>query len=571
MDLFGLTGIFLVGAAIVVPVIYLLSWLSGSIFWGTFIAVIVLVLAAAKIKWKKIRLDTSSVLLLLGSFVFSTWIMFKTFHGGSGGEIFVGSNNVFDFGHALGIIRSMSWGTNIPLRSPFFAGLPFFYNFFFNFWVAVLEYFRIPIVWAMNVPSILSFTALLVVIYYLPQIIAKQKPLVGWVAVLFTITNSSLTFWKLLAQKADILHLPTYPFAGPFDGSTISIFVTLNNYTNQRHLAFASALGLFLFIIVSKWATDRKITLTKMALLGLVTGFLLFWNMVVYALVVALCLLVLVLHERWKPGLAYVCVSCLVGILWMLPYIGYASHIVPFLQQLTAGALPKPTQWSLVDYLWQNLGLLPVVAALGVIVLTKSPRKIFGLFVIFFIVECVASGIGHRGFEQKTFSFLITGINALAAIGVGWIWKKMKVAAVLLVFVLTISGFVDLIPIKNEFAFPLIGRDTAPVIAWIHSSTPKDAVFVSYSDIVDPVVLAGRRNYFGFFGNIGSMDRTPIVLQVYRGDAAVAKANHISYILVPKWQKNDFPYVVDERTLRSIYPVAFEDDRVLILRTGLSL
>ena len=83
--------------------------------------------------------------------------MFKTFHGGADGQLFVGSNNVFDFGHAIGIIRSFSWGNNIPFTSPFESGLPFFYHFFFYFFVAIWEYFGIPIVWAMNIVSIFSF------------------------------------------------------------------------------------------------------------------------------------------------------------------------------------------------------------------------------------------------------------------------------------------------------------------------------------------------------------------------------------------------------------------------------
>jgi hypothetical protein len=58
---------------------------------------------------------------------------------------------------------------------------------------------------------------------------------------------------------------------------------------------------------------------------------------------------------------------------------------------------------------------------------------------------------------------------------------------------------------------------------------------------------------------------------VYRADSNAAKENHISYILIPKWKKNDFPYAVDEGMLRATYTVAYEDDRVVIMRTGFSL
>jgi hypothetical protein len=556
MDLFALTGAFLVGTAIAVPVTYLFSWLFGSIFWGTILTVILSGIVITKIKFKKIQLDTSSILLMLFSLTCSAWMMFKTFHGGPGGQLYVGSNNVFDFGLSVGLMRSISWGANIPFMSPFFAGLPLFYHFFFNFWTALLEYFRVPSVWAINIPSILSFSALLIMIYYVPLIIAKQKPIVGWLAVILTVTNSSLTFWKLLAQRVDMWHLPTYPFAGPYDGSTISLFITLNNYVNQRHLAFAVALGLFIYIAAAKRS--------KSWWLAIVTGFLLLWNMVVYGMVIAVCVMLFLIRKQWKTAAVYVMISFLVGAAWMIPYIGFVPKIITFLHAFGAGSAMSQAHWTIIDYLWQNLGLLPVVAAVGFFVLPKRIRPVFLPFVVFFTAISVFAGVGQRGFEQKTFSFLIIGINVLAAIGLGWIWKRVKPVAILAAIILTISGFVDLIPIKNEFAFPLIGSDMAPVISWIHTSTPKNAVFVSYSDILDPVVFAGRKNFFGFFGNVGWYDRSTSVQKIYKGDSALAKANHISYVLIPKWQIHDFPYVPAVSVLRSKWMIAYEDDRFVV-------
>lgn len=582
------TGAFLLGTGIGIPMTYVLSVVfvptGAPILWGTVVTTLIgFVFACFELKNKPItyhlrryHISVSDCLFICFSLIFSSWMMIKTFHGGVGGQLFVGSNNVFDFGMMVGLMRSISWGANIPFMSPFFAGLPFFYHYFFIFWAALWEYFGVPAVWAINVPSILSFCMMLIVIYYLPQVIAKQKPFVGWMAVLLTVTNSSLTFWKLLYQKGitiefirDIWRLPTYPFAGPFDGSTVSIFMTLNNYVNQRHLAFATALGIFIYLLVVHEFQRKTLSISRTIVLGILTGFLLLWNMVTYLLIIITIGLLLILLKEWKALFVYILASGLAGVVFLLPIVGSLFKAFFFLQMLTSarGDQLQPT-WQIIDYLWQNLGLLPFVGVIGFFVLGGHVRKIFLPYIIVFSGMCLYAGLSRHGFEQKSLSFFIIGIDTLAAIVLGWLWYKkklfFKIVTVLLFFVLTLSGFVDLMPIKNEFAFPLVGKELTPVISWIHASTPNNAVFVSYSDIIDPVVLAGRTNFFGFFGNIGWYDRSGIVSRIYQGEVDLAKENHISYILIPKGQKNDFPYTIDLKNLLSRWKTVYDDNRYMV-------
>lgn len=570
--LLSIVAAFLLGTGVSIPITYFLTVLfsktSEPILIGTIVFVVLAIIAYCLLsikKFRKVRIGLNDLLLVIISVSFSTWLMSKTFHGRPDGQLFVGSNNVFDFGLAVGLMRSMSWGSNIPVMSPFFAGLPLFYHFFFNFWTALWEYFGVSTVWAINIPSILSFSAMFIVIYYLPQIIAKQKPFVGWIAVLLTITNSSLTFWQLFFQKGltpqlikDIWRLPTYPFAGPFDGSAISIFITLNNYVNQRHLAFATALGLFIFLAAARDIQRKTWSMHRSVVMGIMTGFLLLWNMVTYVLVAAVIGTLLIVGKRWKTLFAYGVVSGVVGLIFLLPIAGYLYKALFFLQMLTNAreGQPLPT-WNIGEYLWQNLGLLPFIALFGYMNIEKRFRLVTVPFIVLFVGVCIWAGVGNRGFEQKSLSFLVIGINALAAVAIGWLWQRRqavgKIAAGTLFLILTVSGFVDLMPIKNEFAYPLVGKDMIPVISWIHTSTPKNAVFVSYSDIIDPVVLAGRINYFGFFGNIGWYDRSPDVRKIYEGDMGFAKSKGVSYILVPRWQKSDFPYHVELNGIPSAY------------------
>ena len=579
------TGIasWLLGTVIGVPVTYLFSCIfthtSEPILWGVVSTIVVALcfVLSQKPKHQKTEKNSiySDILFVCFTLAFSTWMMMKTFHGGMNGVLYVGSNNVFDFSHALGIIRSFSYGSNIPFMSPFQSGLPFFYHFLFYFYVAIWEYLGVPIIWAMNIPSILSMTSLLVIIYYLPQFIFKGKPLVGWIAVLLSITNSTLTFWQLLIQKGislttvkSLWELPTYPFAGPFDGSTISIFTTLNNYVNQRHLAFAIAFGLFLFICVEKLYEQKRMNIRLSMLFGLLVGLLFYWNVFITCITAGLIGLSFIVKKQGTYVIAFgLTVFAVVGIS-LFPYLHLLKGMM-ILAAIVTDADGSVTQsWTAFQYLWQNFGLLPIGIIVGWFGVPKQRRHIALVFITLFIIECVYAVMNHHGFDQKFYSFLILLINCIAAIGVVWLWKKKhiiwKSIAVTGLSILVISGVVDLIPIKNEFAYPLVNPENTAVISWITKNTPKHSIFVSFSDMIDPVVLAGRKNYLGFFGNVGSIDRSSDVGQVYAGAADVASHLHISYILVPRWEKNDFPYFVDNSKLTAVTELVYEDEKYRI-------
>jgi hypothetical protein len=466
--------------------------------------------------------------------------------------------------------------------SPFQAELPYFYHFIFTFYVALWEYFGIPIVWAMNIPSILGFTSLLVVVYFLPQLLFKQFIVVGWLAVLFTLTNSTLTWWQLLVQKGlsmqtlrSLWVLPTYPFAGPFDGSTISIFMTLNNYVNQRHLAFAIACSLFFVILIVKQIDQKEITIKKSLVYGVFFGLLGMWNIAITTLVIVSVVLLLVLVKLRKQSIVFAMTAGGVVLLWYGQYLFLFNELLVFGKAIAGTVISSQGVWNVVQYFWMNLGVLPIVVLLGYFVVNKKNRA-YGLpFLFLGIALCVVSVVEKRGFDQKFLSFLIIWANVFAAIGVGWFWQKRtfisKLCALCLFILLTVSGIIDLFPIKNEFAYPIVDSKMLPVISWIQTHTTKDAVFISYSDMVDPVAFSGRKNYFGFFGNIGKTDRSGDVKNIYAGDIALANKLGISYILVPKWEKSDFPYVTDTTYFLGHRRLVYEDERFIIFDARFSV
>ncbi len=584
LNLFLLAGAFLIGTAIAIPIVYILSCafvVTGQpLFWGTTTTTALLAIVSIRYR-RRLRLSFSfeEEVFLLFACSFSSWLMFKTFRGDASGLLFVGSNNIFDFGHALGLIRSFSWGDNIPFMSPFQSGLPFFYHFFFNFYVGIWEYFGIPLVFAMNIPSILSFTTLLVVIYSIPKLFGNKSS-VGWIAVLLTLTHPTITFWKYIGEKGislatmkELWQIPTYPYAGPFDGSTISIFMTLNNYINQRHLTFGIALGLILYVIVWKILQNaKKIPLHMIVIIGAFVGAMFYWNMVLFIVITLSIFILFFVYKQVKAGIVFLLLVSVVCASLLIPYIATIKSSLQFINYMVASAMTSGhATWSVWQYLWENLTLLPFVSYVGYITIGKERRAFFPMVVVF-VLLCVFAGYQQRGFDQKFLSLFIIPINILAAIGLVWIWNRksfiVKILSCVLFFVLTISGVVDLLAVKNEFAYPMISSENISVITWIQKKTLKNAIFISYKDMIDPVVLAGRKNYYGFFGNVGWEKRSiQDVQKFYNGDTKAIEESGISYLLVPKWQKSDFPYVVDEIKLRQLYQVVYEDERFLIVKT----
>jgi len=99
-----------------------------------------------------------------------------------------------------------------------------------------------------------------------------------------------------------------------------------------------------------------------------------------------------------------------------------------------------------------------------------------------------------------------------------FLWKKQlmhKVITAVLFIFLTASGFIDLMVIKNDFLYPLIDGDTSEIISWIKKNSKPRDVFLSYADIIDPVALAGRRNYAGFYRNKLQEDRSKYLSQLF--------------------------------------------------------
>lgn len=525
----------------------------------------------------------TDVVVVIFSLVFASYIMMKTFRYGIGSTLLIGSNEVFDFGHALSIVRSFSWGHNIPFLSPFVTGAPHLYHFMFYFYAAIYEHLGIPLVYALNIPSVLSFTAMLICIYYLPQVLIKSSRTIGIFAMLLTITHSTATFILYLFQKgfsfllfSDIWRLSKYLYAAPYDSSNISLFWTLNVFVNQRHLAIGIATTLLLIMGVVAYIQKRKtIPLFSICLFGIITGMLILWHMMMSVACFVIIVGILLFEKQWKNSLSYISITLLSWLLCMFLWI---SVIVQYIFSSTHAAAVQQinsvnSYASLASWLILNLGISLVTIVGGYIVLKEKRFAIIPPGILIIAAVFVNYIAGAQSY-QKFMNIWIIFANVLTASFLVWIWKKNLIGKLLtcgFLVLLTGSGIMDFMVIKNDFMYPVIDAPDNKLIQWIKENTSPSSVFLSYADIFDPVTLSGRNNYSGFFRHIGQPDRRNNVKQLYElresKDISAISSYGIDYVVIPLWDKNDFSYTIDNGLFREALKVVYENDKHIILKT----
>lgn len=520
------------------------------------------------------------LLVLLGSIAASTWIMFKSFHTGDMGVMLIGTNEVFDYGHAISVVRSFSQGANVPYTSPFIAGAPHVYHFLFYFWAGFLERFGLPIAFAFNFPAILGLSTLLIMVYSVSRYFFKSV-MAGILAIFFSLTHSTLMFWYFLKDPKNvdnpigaIWRNASYYFAGPYDGANISIFWTLNVIVNQRHLVFGlSVFFVLYFILLHMLDESDDSNFSSVVLLGVLAGSMFWWHTMLFLAGIFVLAACFTIRKKYKDTIIFIVSSVLIG----------GIHILPWLWQLApardvGGQVPifswflSKDPGSLVHYWWLNLGVAIFAISLGFSVLSKKLRSLVLPFIVLFLLANVVRVGSNMTENHKLINLTMLIGSILSAGGVSWlIEKRGKLGfflSMVLIALLSISGVIDLMVIKNDFQYPVADYGSSQIMRWVRDNTKSTSTFLSYQDIFDPVALAGRKAYLGFFGGAAYPERAVIAKSIFEAkdfsDLKLLRTNAIDYLVVPKWKKDDFPYVVNMAFFRSNLDIVYEDERHIV-------
>ena len=206
--------------------------------------------------------------LILGYLVLVSWMMFASFNT-KGNKLEIANPEYSDFGPNTALMQSFAVGHNFPTAYPHFSGDRIRYHFLFYFQAGNLEFLGLDPAWSLNLLSISTIVAMLVIVMTLGEILFNSRA-VGRVGSLLFFFFGSLSYVPFLRKQASVRaaieaithqrdYLQTiFPYRGEAWGTWSQV-----TYLNQRH--FASAIGILLLVLVFLVIRYREVAAKRAA------------------------------------------------------------------------------------------------------------------------------------------------------------------------------------------------------------------------------------------------------------------------------------------------------------------
>jgi len=191
--------------------------------------------------------------LFAGYVVLVSWMMFASFNT-TGSKLQIATPEYSDFGPNTAIIQSFAVGHNFPTEYPHFSGDRIRYHFLFYFQAGNLEFLGLDPAWSLNLLSIITIVAMLVLVMTLGEALFDSRA-VGRVGSALFFFFGSLSYIPFLHKQTSargviqsILHLQEFlPTIFPYRGEAWGTWSQVT-FLNQRH--FASAIGILLLVLI---------------------------------------------------------------------------------------------------------------------------------------------------------------------------------------------------------------------------------------------------------------------------------------------------------------------------------
>ena len=185
--------------------------------------------------------STADWLLIAGYVALVSWMMFASFNT-KAGKLQIANPEYSDFGPNTALMQSFAVGHNFPTEYPHFSGDRIRYHFLFYFQAGNLEFLGLDPAWSLNLLSITTLVAMLVIVMTLGEVLFNSRA-VGRIGSLLFFFFGSLSYVPFLRMQVSVQtaiqaithqrdYLPTiFPYRGDAWGTWSQV-----TYLNQTAL-----------------------------------------------------------------------------------------------------------------------------------------------------------------------------------------------------------------------------------------------------------------------------------------------------------------------------------------------
>src|ERR1700751_949857 len=141
-------------------------------------------------------------MLIIGYVVLVSWMMFASFNS-KAGKLQIANPEYSDFGPNTALMQSFAVGHNFPTEYPHFSGDRIRYHFLFYFQAGNLEFLGLDPAWSLNLLSITTLVAMLVIVMTLGEVLFNSRA-VGRLGSLLFFFFGSLSYVPFLQKQASV-------------------------------------------------------------------------------------------------------------------------------------------------------------------------------------------------------------------------------------------------------------------------------------------------------------------------------------------------------------------------------
>jgi DNA-binding beta-propeller fold protein YncE len=326
--------------------------------------------------------------------------------------------------------------------------------------------------------------------------------------------------------------------------------------------------------LIAQLVHDNLVSGRGFIFCGLLLGALPYWNAPVFTAAFAVLALFFVLfpYRRYMLGLAFT--TALVGLPQVLAlrsgnartgasliHWGYTLGNVPILQ--------------VGKYLGFTFGVKWVLILIGLIFGSWVHWRLFIAMVSLFLLTFCLQFSEEALANHKFINIWLVLANLFVAYGLWRLWHlrikgwaiPSRILAVLLAAPIVLGGVIDFFPIHNG-TYIYTNYSTDRLVKWAQTETKPNAIFLTDKFVNHPILLAGRRIFFGYtyFTWSAGYDlptREAAYRQMFESKNAhqvftLLKANHIDYVAYDGGIRGFFKNFNEEQVYAPNFKKVFE-------------